>query len=124
MRKDRASILHHFVSCHVTSKSSSFPGLLNHKNVTVVMKIGRVQFRSCCSKTAEENAIKLNASPILQNNQVHQVNIMSLELDLRMLLYFFKRLSVVRNVVKTFFLETSFRFGVRIIIHGYVKNNV
>ena len=36
MQKDvnydaNASILPHFESCHVASKSSSFPGLLNHK---------------------------------------------------------------------------------------------
>ena len=37
----------------------------------------------------EENAIKLNASPNSRTlNSLHQVNIMLLELDLRMLLYF------------------------------------
>ena len=49
--------------------------------------------RSCCSKTAEENeenAIKFNASSNSRTlNSLHQLNIMLLELDLRMLLYFF-----------------------------------
>ena len=37
----------------------------------------------------EENATKLNASPNSRTlNSLHQVNIMLLELDLRMLLYF------------------------------------
>ena len=48
---------------------------------------------SCCSKTAEENeenAINLNASSNSKTlNSLHQVNIMLLELDLRILLYFF-----------------------------------
>ena len=53
------------------------------------MKIDRVW--SCCSKTAEENAIKLHASPnsrtIFTSSKYHEL----LELDLRMLLYFFPR---------------------------------
>ena len=48
--------------------------------------------RSCCSKIAEENKendIKLNASSNSKAlNSLHQVNIMLLELDLRMLVYF------------------------------------
>ena len=48
MRKDCVSILRHFESCHVASKSSSFPGLLSHKLLCFgVMKIDRV--RLCCS---------------------------------------------------------------------------
>ena len=41
MRKDRASIPPPFWSCQVASKSSSFPGLLNH------LKLLRI--RSCCT---------------------------------------------------------------------------
>ena len=66
----------------------------------------------CCSKTAEENTIKLNASSNSRTlNSLHQVNIMLLELDLRMLLYFFRKLSVVRKNIKLFFRETSFKMG-------------
>ena len=72
--------------------------------------------RSCCSKTAEENeenATKLNASSNSRTlNSLHQVNIMLLELDLRMLLVFFRKLSVVRkNMTDSFFRETSFKMG-------------
>ena len=53
------------------------------------MQIDRV--RLCCSKTVEENAIKLRASPnsrtIFTSSEYHEL----LELDLRMLLYFFPR---------------------------------
>ena len=53
------------------------------------MKIDRV--RSCCSKTAEENAIKLysssNRRTIFTSSEYHEL----LELDLKMLLYFFSR---------------------------------
>ena len=66
----------------------SFPGLLNHK---CYVKMDRI--RSCCSKVAEkneENAIKLNASSNSRTlNSLHQMNIMLLELDLRMPLYLF-----------------------------------
>ena len=61
-------------------------------NVTGVVKMDRV--RSCYSKTAEENeenAIKLtcNASSNSRTlNSLHKVNIMLLELDLKMLLCF------------------------------------
>ena len=70
MGKDCASILRHFVSCHEVSKSSSFPGLLKaqSQNVTGVMKIHRV--RLCCSKTAEENAIKLLKCISQQQNSI------------------------------------------------------
>ena len=45
--------------------------------------------RAAVLTAAEENAIKLNASPNSRTlNSLHQVNIMLLELDLRMLLYF------------------------------------
>ena len=51
------------------------------------MKIDHV--RSFCSKTAEENAIKLHASPnsrtVFTSSEYHEL----LELDLIMLLYFF-----------------------------------
>ena len=106
MRKYRASIVSH-------------PGQVRFQvssiiNVTGVVKMDRV--RSCCSKTAEENeenAIKLNASSNSRTlNSLHQVNIMLLELDLRMLLYFFRKLSVVRkNITDSFFRETSFKMG-------------
>ena len=51
----------------------------------------------------EENAIKLKY--IFQQininlNSLHQMNIMLLELDLRMLLYFYRKLSVVRKNIK------------------------
>ena len=65
--------------------------------------------RSCCSKTAEENeenAIKLtcNASSNSRTlNSLHKVNIMLLELDLKMLLCFFRKLSVVRKNTELFF---------------------
>ena len=56
-------------------------------NVTGVVTMDQV--RPCCSKTAEENAMKLSASSNSRTlNSLHQVNIMLLELDLRMLLYF------------------------------------
>ena len=72
--------------------------------------------RSCCSKTAEENeenTIKRNASSNIRTlNSLHQVNIMLLELDLRMLLYFFlKKIICSEEELKLFFLETSFKMG-------------
>ena len=74
--------------------------------------------RSYCSKTAEENAIKLNASSNSRTlNSLHQVNIMLLELDLRMLLYFFRKLFVMRNPgknIKLFFVK-QLQNGVRVI---------
>ena len=68
--------------------------------------------RSCCSKTAEENAIKLNASSNSRTlNSIHQVNIMLLELDLRMLLYIFWKIICSEEERKTLFPETSFKMG-------------
>ena len=61
MREDRASILRHFESCHMASKSSSFRVLLNHKMLEDPWKsiaFDRAVARRR-SKTAEENAIKL-----------------------------------------------------------------
>ena len=52
----KTSILRHFECCHVASKSSSFQDSSTIK-CTGVMKTDRV--RSCCSKTGEENTIKL-----------------------------------------------------------------
>ena len=58
MRKDRASIVRHFESCHVASKSTSFPGLLGHKMLCFGITFDRAVARRH-SKTAKENAIKL-----------------------------------------------------------------
>ena len=61
MRKDlkekrscKSSSQHHLESHHVAT--SLVPGLLVHKNVTVVQMD---HVRSCSSKTAEENIMKL-----------------------------------------------------------------
>ena len=66
------------------------------ENVTGVMK--KVCICLCCSKTAEENkenTIKIN---VFQNskiiNNLHQVNIMLVELDLRMLPYLFSQKTI------------------------------
>ena len=61
----------------------------------------------------EENAIKLKC--IFQQininlNSLHQVNIMLPELDLRMLLYFYRKLSVVRKNIKLF-RDSCFKMG-------------
>ena len=52
----------------MASTSSSFPGLLNHKMLQASSKL-------CCSRTAKENARKLNASPnsrtIFTSNEYH-----------------------------------------------------
>ena len=105
--KNCASIFSHLESCHVHGQVRFQVSSII--NVTGVVKMDRV--RSCCSKTAEENeeneenAIKRNASSNIRTlNSLHQVNIMLLELDLRMLLYFFcRKLSVVRKNIKLFF---------------------
>ena len=61
--------------------------------VSSVIKCYRHHENRCCSKTAEENAIKLHASPnsrtvfTCTSSEYHEL----LELDLRMLLYFFSR---------------------------------
>ena len=39
MRTDRTSTLRHPVSCHMASKSSSFPGLLYHKMLQAQSKL-------------------------------------------------------------------------------------
>ena len=54
----------------LTSKSSSFPGLLDHKMLQASWKsIDRV--RSCCCKTGEENAIKLLKYISQQQNNIY-----------------------------------------------------
>ena len=64
------------------------------------MKIDCV--RSCCSKTGEKNAIKtIKIHLSTAEKYLHQVNIMLLELDLRMLLYFFRK--TIRYIVKIMF---------------------
>ena len=102
MRKDHASILRHFVTCQVPSKSSSFPGLLKapSQNVTGVMKIYHV--RLYCSKKAEENPIKLLKCISQQQN------------DENAAVFCFRKLSVVRNDVKLFFSGNKLQN-----IHGY-----
>ena len=54
----------------LASKSSSFPGLLDHKMLQASWKsIDRV--RSCCCKTGEENAIKLLKYISQQENNIY-----------------------------------------------------
>ena len=71
------------------------------------------------AKGNKENAIKFNASFNSRTlNSLHQVNIMLLKLDLRMLLQFYRKLIIcseeepVWEEHKLFsFLETSFKMG-------------
>ena len=62
------------------------------------MKIDRV--RSCCSKTAEENAIKLSASPngriIFTSSEYHVT-----QTRFENAAVFFQKVSVVRNYIET-----------------------
>ena len=74
-------------SAILSLESSSFPDLLSHKMLQALWQ--SIAFDRAVAKTAEENAIKLHVSPnsriIFTSSEYHEL----LELDLRMLLYFF-----------------------------------
>ena len=73
----------------------SFPGLLNHKCYRRREWIAFDRAAVKQQKKTKKNAIKLDESSNSRTlNSLHQVNIMLLELDLRMLLYFCRKLSV------------------------------
>ena len=107
MRKDHASILRYFEPCHVISKSSSFPGLLNHKNN---------MFQVLWKSIVFDHAVEPSHNNIPEQ-YLHQVNIMLLELDYLNCCIFFRKLSVVRNDIKTLFSGNKYTWN-------YVKNNV
>ena len=85
MRNDCASILRHFESCHVQANIVRF-------QVSSIIR---------CYRRHENRSIAFDRAVIKQDKTFkfhlptaeqyfHQVNIMLLELDLRMLLYFFQ----------------------------------
>ena len=80
-RSCKISIFRHFECCHVAGKSSSFLGLLNHKILQASWK----------SIAFDRKTFKIHLPTAEQ--YLHQVNIMLLKLDLRMLLCFFRKLS-------------------------------
>ena len=84
MRKDHASTLRHLESCHMVSKSSSFPGLLYHKMLQAPSK--SIAFDCAVDVVKQENAISFKMHLPTAEQYLHQVNITLLELDLRMLL--------------------------------------
>ena len=70
MQKDLHENSRPFWILSLASKSSSFPGLLDHKMLQASWKsINRV--RSCCCKTGEENAIKLLKNISQQQNNIY-----------------------------------------------------
>ena len=102
-RSCKTRFLCHSECCHMASKSSLFPGLLNHKMLQVSWK--SIAFKRAVVKQSwvrEENAIKTFKIHLPTAEQyLHQVNIMLLELDLRMLLYFFQK--IISFIVKIMF---------------------
>ena len=78
--------LRHLESCHVASTSSLFPGLLNH----IMLQASRDWIVLDCAAAKQQKKMLQNLMHLPTAEQyLHQVNIMVLKLDLRMLLYFF-----------------------------------
>ena len=75
--------LRHFESCHVASTSSLFPGLLNH----IMLQASRDWIALDCAAAEQQKKMLQNLMHLPTAEQyLHQVNIMVLKLDLRMLL--------------------------------------
>ena len=85
--------LRDFESCQVASKStcSSFPGLLNHKMLQVSWKSIAFSHAVVLYNRGRKHHKTFKIHFPIAGQYLHHVNIMLLELDLRMRLYFFQK---------------------------------